>query len=360
MLLPQIIVLKITGILPFYDRSKTPRPTLTQKVLQTGLTAVAVCFLIGTLLSSGLQGAIFLWGVFHPDPSMNSSETIFTILRELPFFFVNCRGFFVLLIFFIKRNSFSILLQETFTLIRNSFSSQQAEKLMRRFHQVSVVLFVVTVALNVLWESVTWLMFFQTTPNITFDGDQGLTPIPVKFPQIYTLFLTIFFRACPFIASQQIFVCSMVIVMVLTEAINELDRKIKEETVFFEEQKFTSGIIGEQQIESTESKVKSWEYSYLRLQLFLQSINGFFGLIFFLIYGMDFVAVLGFTSSLIQNSQSSHVLESTATWIFCVIVFLSYGTLFFWPLVLVYEKVSRRHCHFHRPYEVRTSHTETF
>jgi hypothetical protein len=357
MLLPQIIVLKITGILPFYDWSKTPRPTLSQKVLQTSLTAVAVCFLLGTLLFSGLQAAVFFWGIFRPDPSVESSERLLTVLRKMPLFAINCRGFMVLFIFFIKRNSWFQLLHETLTFIQNSFSSQQAEKVMKRSNQVSVVLFVVTVALHVLWDSVTRFIYFQTSPNITLAGNQGLFPIPVQFPMMYSLFLKIFFSAFPFILSQQIFVCLIVFAIVLIEAINELKRKINEEIFFYEERKFVPDGIGEQEIESTERKVKAWEYFYLRILLFHQSINGFFSLIIFLIYGMDFVAVLGYTSSLVQGTQSS-VFEATATRIFCVVVFLSYGTLFFWPLVLVHEKVSRRHWHFHRPHmtSLRSDH----
>jgi hypothetical protein len=344
MLLPQIIVLKITGILPLYNRSKTPRPTLTQKCLQTSLTAVAVCFLLGILLSSGLQGAVFLWGIFHPDPFKESSETILTVLQEMPLFVVNCRGLLVLFIFFIKRDSWLDLLEETLTFIQNSFSSQQAEKLMKRSHQVSVVLFVVTVTLHVLWESVKWCIFFEISPNITFDGDEGAAPIPIKYPMIDALLAMVFFRAFPFTLSQQIFACLIVSALVLNEAVSQLSLKISEEIVYYKGRKFVSGIIGEQEIQSTETKVKAWQCHHLRFLIFSESINNFFSLIIFLIYGMDFVAILGFTSGLVQSNESG-IFKVTATSIFSMVIFLSYGTLFFWPLVSVYEKVSKTVLH---------------
>jgi hypothetical protein len=94
----------------------------------------------------------------------------------------------------------------------------------------------------------------------------------------------------------------------------------------------------EKEISSIAQKVKLWEALHLRILLFFGSVNQFFSMILFVVYGMDFVVLLGFTANFVKNTRFD--LDFYIFLIFSTIVFLSYGTVFLIPLVGFHEKVS--------------------
>lgn len=86
-----------------------------------------------------------------------------------------------------------------------------------------------------------------------------------------------------------------------------------------------------------DEKVRVWKKLHTESLRLCEEINDYFGLLLFIIYGLDFVAVLAFGANVLINSKGT--IDSYAYYIFSFLLFASYGTLFLIPLVICHEQV---------------------
>jgi hypothetical protein len=344
MLWLQVVLLKITGILPLSER----RPCLfgsnvIKRLLSAFLKTVAACILLGTFFSSCLQGAVFSYGLFHPvqtnssTPS-NSPISVLFILKSLPFFCINIRGLFVIFLFFIKQNKWIDLMRETQEFIEACLPSAFLKSSKKKTRTASLALFLLTFSLHISWETAQWLTFLNDWPNITMASDDMLGPVPMR----YTLLQSILIWSClcvlPFLISQQVYSCVILLATILYDAIKAMHHQIKEEIKHFEEINVNFLAAGENDFDLAGKKVMEWKGRHTQMLLFCERINHFFSLILFVIYGLDFITVVSFASGIVKSERTDVDYYLYLCW--SVLIFLIYGTVFLLPLVLVYEKVS--------------------
>jgi hypothetical protein len=337
MLLIQVSLLKIFGLLP--PSREGYSQDFGTKTVSRLMPLIAICFLIGTLFSSCLQGAVFFYAALYPetDGPTSSTTNLLYVLQIMPFFIVNSRAFFGIFLIFIKRHDWKNLMQETNDFMRICLTQSARNILLEKIRFFSVSLFLVTFILHLSWESSAWLNFIVGSPNISMMSENAYPPLPIKeytyqFVIIWTIFCSV-----PFLLSQQVYLCLIILAMILSEAMKKLDDEIQEEVEYYMGSKGGSVIFKKKETNLSEEKVKQWEVCHMRMLLFCQSLNRFFNLILFFIYGLDFVALLGFISNIVQNYRSDAI--SYAFLIFSSLLFLSYQTVFLLPLVAVHEKV---------------------
>jgi hypothetical protein len=343
MLRIQIVLLKIVGLLPLSGRKVSKKVFFFNLIL----LLIALCFLLGTLYSSGFSAAFFLYGLFYPsltDLGTTKTDPILAVLQLLPFFTINVRALSVLFVLFLKRRSWKGLMDETQDFLQACFPCCRLRAvIVAKMKKASMVLFVATFTLHVLWEYAEWVVFLEGIPNVTMsETDNIAAPLPMKYYLFEYIILWTLFSTIPFILSQQVYVCAIILAMVLGEAVKRLDLQIQEELKYYKERNGSSVGVSDKELELTEGKVKIWEFYRMQILVLLGSVNNFFSLILFAIYGMDFLTLLGFTSNLIKNPRSD--VDSYTYLIGSSVIFVLYGTIFLIPFVKVHEEVSFGGC----------------
>jgi hypothetical protein len=344
MLWLQRTLLKITGILPLSDtKPLLIRPTITYRLLSMFLMAIAVSLLLGTLFSSCLQGAISLFGFFNPSQSnFTSSSTsmrnFLHVLQLMAYFSINMRGIFVLFLLFIKRNAWIGLMRDTSDFVHMLYPSSYLNRYEKRIQTASVLLCLLTTSLHFSWEVAEWFHFLIRNPNMTMTSDEYLAPIPMKFSLLQSIIIWSIFSVFPFVLSQQVHSCIILLALILSDAIKGMHQQIDQVTEHFRELNRNVMPPRDEDIKMVEQKVTNWNKCHTQMLFFCQRINDFFGLILFVVYGLDFMTSVSFASGVVETEGLS--LEGYTFLVTSVLIFLSYGTVFLFPLVLFNEKVS--------------------
>jgi hypothetical protein len=336
MLVVQTNFLKLAGMLPLSENK-----TSGMKVLSVILTLIALCLLTGSLFSTAFQGAIFFYGLVHPphaDNSKISSDLILLVMQELPFFTISGRAFFVLYFFFIRRRQWNSLMLDTSDFMRTCFPHVTVDGVVETMRKVNYLLCGVTIFLQMSWEVVDWYENFDGNNNFTMVSENLATPLPMTYDAYQSIIVWTLFSTLPFALSQQIYLCIIILAIVLGKGVERLICQINEEASYYTERLKKLVRITEKEIEVTDEKVRNWEVFHMQTLLFCESLNQFFSLILFAIYGIDLMTVLGFTSDLINNQKSD--VTANLHLILSILIFFLYGTVFLLPLVLVHEKVN--------------------
>jgi hypothetical protein len=338
MLFVQASLLRLVGILPLAEGQASGR-----KVLSVIRMIFAFCILTGALYSTAFQAAIIVAGFFHGIQANDDSrkpknlDAILPVMGVLPFFTIDGRAFLALILLFIKRRHWNSLMLETNNFMQVCFPSNALDGLIKSIQRIAVTLCALTVLLVILWEFVNWHAYLGSDSNL-IKSNHTAHYLPITYHMYQNIIIWVIFSTLPFILSQQVYLCAVILAIILSKAIDRLISQINEERVYYEGKKGTFLVITEKDIEGTEVKVKNWEICRMQSLLFCGSLNKIFSLILFAIYTLDFLTLLGFTSSLMREDG----VNVTRSWylIFGDLVFLSYGTVFLLPLVAVYEKVS--------------------
>lgn len=187
---------------------------------------------------------------------------------------------------------------------------------------------IVTVVVHAVYDTLDDIAYYGDTIDILTDDLDSSTWSSLKAWQ--SLVIWVLFSNIPFVLSQQAYLYPVLLATLLNRAIKDLKHELKATTVRVCETK-ESDII-------TEMEVKIWRTKQMAMLKFCGLINDCFNLILFSIYGLDFLTLLGYTSSFTNISAG----EPTTTYlrlVFNCIVFASYGALIPIPLVCAYESV---------------------
>ena len=332
MLFAQTKLLQLFGILPWFsDNFRYLSPV--KKILSSFQILIATALLAGTLYSSCLQCANFLSGFSQPDSTdENESNTPLKVIKLMPFPIINSRGLIVLFVLFVRRQKWTLLMSDlrqfSYQCIFGSFLTESVN---HKCRIIGVILFIITAALHALWETVEWTAYIGSMPNSTI----------LSGPFIKTVAVATLLSSVPYILSQQVYICALILAILLNESLKALSHSIYAEVSSFNVDKDDPPEKYDgQKLALLSLKVVKWETYHTQILIFFGSVNEFFSLPLFLIHGMDFLAVLGFVANVVVNSRSdimSHVYLIGSS-----LVFLLYGTVFLGPLVSVHEKVSGR------------------
>jgi hypothetical protein len=331
----QVQALKITGFIPFWDNGKCVLVSVKQKCIRILLILMAVTLICGNLFYSCLNICRALYGILYPHAGKSSKghTGLLHVMDLIPASSIAILSSITLIVLFIKRNSWANLAAETSHLINLSLQNNSAkEQLLRKAKRISIFLLIVSSSLHFIWQYTSWLNNLAQS-KATLSSDNYLSPVPIKIYAWQNVIITSFFRTLPFVLSQQVYICSIILVLVLSTALHTLEEELNYEMMLYATN--VDGTIGRQEINNTKKKLQKWECLHVCMLLFVQSINEFFGWTFFTSYVMDVLTM----SSWIVSGITTDILQYTFA-ISSVVIFGLYATLF--PLLLVglYERVN--------------------
>ena len=204
MFLIQAILLKLFGLLPLTNDKNTYRSVVKFriKLASFGLTIVAVVLLVGTLFSTTFTGAIFVYSLVYPTSEV-AETLVLRVMQLTPYFMMNLRAFIVILLLFMKRRDWPLLMRHTREFMQSCFSASKSIALRRRMGRISIGLAFVTFTMHCIWECGEWSLYFNSLTNFTMTDDHAAGPLmPLmiyQFMILWTCFCTV-----PFILSQQV------------------------------------------------------------------------------------------------------------------------------------------------------------
>ena len=167
-----------------------------------------------------------------------------------------------------------------------------------------------------------------------------MAPLPIKYLTYQSIVIWSLFSTMAFVLSQQVYVCAIIPAIVLHDVVARLDREVREDTASFERRSARGWPfrLNEREMAVAEEKVIQWETRRMQMLLFCGEITDFFGVILMVIYGLDFLTLLGFSSNIVNSTRTD--LPSYLYLALSCAISLAYLTVFLFPLVAVYEKVS--------------------
>ena len=336
MLALQTSLLRWTGFFPLRNNVLQTYSYL-QRISTTLLLAIlSVILLCGTTFSCALQTMTLVDTISRSSSSKNtslpsgSSNNIFHVLSMIPYVTINSRGLLVLLLLLLKRKSISNLLIETEQFFCVCFSSVAYRRTILKSHERwSVMLFAGVIALHCVYDTVDNLVYYSKIDILTDDLDT-VTWTALKAWQGLLIWLT--FSNIPFILSQQAYLYIVLLAALLNRAIKDMIQEMKVVTEQLVDQSKGEEVV-------TEKEVKLWRTKHMATLKYCGLINDSFSLILFVIYWLDFLTLLGYTSEF-TNISSNAPITTYLRLIFNCVLFASYGALIPIPLVCVYENVS--------------------
>ncbi|OWA52882.1 hypothetical protein BV898_17324 [Hypsibius exemplaris] len=280
-----------------------------------------------------INAVFFLYALFisSGDPN-NHTNPILMGMQFMPFCTLNFRGLIVLFLLFLKRNSWTKLMKTAEVFLETCFpNNQDRTAVMRRARKIAVLLCLLTVSMHSAWDVSEWIVTTETLVNVTMTYGDIATPLPMAYLMYQYISVWTVFCTFPFVLSQQVYICVIVLAVILTEAVKSINQQIKQEIVLYE-----GRFAGKNELAMTEEKIIVWENAHLRVLLFCRCVNHYFSWILFIIYGLDFLTMMGYSANVIKNPRTDA--DSYVYIIGSIIIFGSYGTVFLLPFVHVYEQ----------------------
>ncbi|GAU94748.1 hypothetical protein RvY_06470 [Ramazzottius varieornatus] len=345
--------LRAWGILPV-DLSKDSSQTK-QKCFSWVSLVLGVTLLLGSFYQSAVQCAVVVCGIISSAGvfklTNNGDATLLTVLADLPFCCIHLRGFLVITLTFFNRHKWMDLKVSFRHLVQTSFPNEtQRLRILDKWKKRSAWFAVLTFVGHILWESGDWLYYSTVFPRTyAMNASSLLSPLPLKITTWQYLILYTLFCIVPFILSQQVFICLIVMAGVLMNALKELRHSIAQCSHELLENNYrkttccfkahgSSAKYGNVLDEMIAEKVNMWQIRHMETLVFLRQLNKFFNWMLFVIYGLDFMTCLGFAAHVANNTST--VIESHVFLLFSAFVFAAYATVFLIPLVAVFEHVS--------------------
>jgi 7tm Chemosensory receptor len=336
-IIAQTEVLKMTGLLPYYNM---PFHSLSKQ--QKMVSVISIGLLIGLFGSSvyfcGIYTTFVIHAIVHPHPISLDSEDgngLLKIVKTLPFWCVAVRGLSVPIVFFIKRHSWRQLTVEVSDLLNLFKCHFSAGKIKR----TSIALIVVTFCLHVVWVFTDWNDYLSGPGNLTLSSDLILPPFPKSMMHLWGFLISeCFGNHLPFLLSQQIYLCAILVVVVMAEALQSVLREIQHQTLLHRS-KTSHQLMKWKQIQRTRDKVQQWEDKHFKMFLLTQHVNHLFGCIFLIIFGLDVVSIIGFSSLLMNEHEKTYTMALYICAIGSVIIFGLYTTILPIPLIMLHDKV---------------------
>jgi hypothetical protein len=313
---------------------------------------IAVLHLLGGYMACLIQ---LLKGIEYvhrtsPEVKGNSGQLVKTM--SIGQYFVEfMRAIIVLTLFFSTRKAFVNLSRAFKNLTIAIFPNDQARTAAyKQWKKLAAILSVITLTMHLAMETAGWLPLMGNglsniiSQNITtFQKNVSSAPevaneylAPIPKPLYYS---TYYFEALLFCLSQQVLVIVVVFAFALRSFIkinNIAILKLREDLQEISNQE-TEDHVRDAVQQRTFHQLETIRRRHWDILLYSQQLNSFFGKIILIAYGMDLISALGFLASAILNILplvAYHVYAG-----FSIVFIGSYITVFYWPLVAVYEEV---------------------
>ncbi|GAV06727.1 hypothetical protein RvY_16667-1 [Ramazzottius varieornatus] len=261
--------------------------------------------------------------------SAGSSNGILHVLSVIPYVTISTRGLIILSLLLMKRNELSNLCLEIDRFLAICFPTVSYRRtVLKSLARWSTASCIVTIVVHAVYDTLDDITYYGDIDILTDDLDSSTWRSQKAW---HSLVIWVLFSNIPFVLSQQAYLYPVLLATLLNRAIKDLKHDLKAATVRVCETT-ESDII-------TEMEVKIWRAKQMAMLRFCGLINDCFSLILFFIYWLDFLTLLGYTSSFTKIS-SGEPITTYLRLVFNCIVFASYGALIPIPLVCAYENVS--------------------
>ncbi|OQV23342.1 hypothetical protein BV898_02789 [Hypsibius exemplaris] len=216
----QTRVLKLFGFFPLSLDRKSGGLHGSRCVLQSFLTCLGACLLLGNCACCCLQ---FVWTVAILLIE-NGGNFLLKLFVILPLLTDSARPFLVLFIVFTQRRRLQTFYRKIADFVTTAFPDLIVrQRLLRRWRLYSVCLFVVTQTLQqgtFLWSQ---QVVFSISPSMNFTTDNALSPFQTKLTVWKMSLIWFLFPITNFILSQQVMVLVMVLSLALSESLHSLE-----------------------------------------------------------------------------------------------------------------------------------------
>ncbi|OWA54224.1 hypothetical protein BV898_18635 [Hypsibius exemplaris] len=323
----QSSVLRLFGFLPYCHEESglaARQSSITKYFCSHALPCLAVAVLIGNAFFGAIT-TIRMFGVIIMTNRGQTAGWLRYLLYYSPDLSSSIRTCCVLVVIFAKRNSWTALVQQSIELTALLFPNSEAEhRVYAKLNRLSVVCFIASFASYILWYSISTVEF-AAGRNSTSLTEIRFYPLSFALIQTEYVILDVFFRAVPFVFSQQVHFCGVCLVVILSEALTGLRREIVQATA-------SCGTM-------TNELVQRWSAIHVNMMRFLEEVSEMFQLIFLVVYVSDFVNVIGslafvLSSDLVTSNWSYVHYAGTFA------IFGLYASLLTLPLIQVFEKSS--------------------
>ncbi|OQV20623.1 hypothetical protein BV898_05441 [Hypsibius exemplaris] len=261
---------------------------------------------------------------------------LLSALVDLPYGAINLRGLLVLALFFYKRHSWHELARQTQVLLHLACPVTAINHLPRKaMTYLSGSLLFLTASGHVIFEAVEWCYTWNPgSPSATLPAFSAISTVPVLKEAYAWPFLTLYFcfSTVPFVLSQQVYVCAIVLARCLHKVLATLEQELLSESRRWEQYARPSSL------DNLARKVATWEYLHVRTVLMVQAMNQFFGEIFLVTYLLDVLVAVCFATQLI-GEETDHSLLFYFVWLGSFVLFGAYAMLLPLPFVLLNSQV---------------------
>ena len=297
-------------------------------------SSIALCII---LLSSAwfmINLGTYLTALLEPNaPNAQSLNLLVRIFVGLPYCTIYLRPLITLIITLRKRFQFGRLLQSFEHLSDINDPINGSKVLSWIFCFISTIIPLG----SFLWYAGILLNFERKT-NETMTLWSNMTihiPWTINLPFWSLSFLCTTISTASYFASQQIIFLLVIYASHFKDIIEAMNEDIRTTAV-----DCRKSPLKQETLLHLEKRFNHWQETIFEIRKCCDEANDFYSYILFVLYGLDFMTVMGFGVNLIVNvipSASSYAYYAAMALIHCL-----YITIFLWPLVAFHEQVSNR------------------
>ena len=330
-----------TGSLAFLPPSFRRPLSFRQKVCDRILRILSISSVVGSFMFASVkvcQVSYRLAASIANGSAREKSTSMFEVFFYLPLVALDLRSFLTLVIFYVKRDAFFQLIEEAIGLWKTCFPQLQAKTcLLPRLKKLTVFMVFATVLLVFVRPAVLWSdTLTDPKQNETIWSEINLAPIPFKVYNWHWIAGEFVCRHIPFILSQQSQICAVILCFIVMDIQKEIIRDISIE--FTDEH--TALWDGSWNLDILQQRVDLWTSNYVAVLNLIKRINSHFGLIFIVMYCLDFSVVLGYASWLLTANSDSTLLYCMGA-LTGTLTFGLFATCFAVPLIMIHERVEK-------------------
>ena len=279
-------------------------------------------------------------------------------MSRAPWITENLRGLIVLALLMRKRSLWQELCQSAGHLISVILiNSEERDRLGKKWRTRAVILVFVTFIFHATWELLGNLCFNEydsaVVANVSSSINQSIVTdeqqlISLTLPPIFADYVSYYTEVTVFVLSQQLLGCIIVLSLVLRDILEKINGEIgllqKDITGANGIRPFMGQLMPETSFygmkQRSLQRLSEIDAVYCKVLLFGKDLNVFFGTLLLAMYGMDLATCIGYVASLMASVHAS--LPCLLNTYMSIVIFCSYSTVFFVPLVMAHEEVMRR------------------
>ncbi|OQV19946.1 hypothetical protein BV898_05953 [Hypsibius exemplaris] len=344
----QVAVLQ-TGTLAFLgflQKRRRPLSTLAEACGAWIRTTVAVAVVGGSMVCLGIDSALAVKAM--------TDETKHPFLVKIfifsPYCLLDLRPVCVLAMLLYNRHEFEKLKTAADDFIADlaslaaPHSQASSWKFRMKFRTKSKLWFLLSGTLVLLWYgffarvNYTWwlqghLKRHGNDTTDTFWMTNLLDPLPPFLPAWQNIILWCVCSISPLFLSQQVIGIFVLNADFLKEGLRDLNRNIREQIESFGPRR---DVVHLKQAMNLESRIIFWTRLVESSRAFCKELNDFFGTILFVVYGLDFLVLVGFGTNLVYMPFPGF--DTFAFYVYAALMIVAFMTLFLIPLPLTYEE----------------------